>query len=275
MTDQLTTQISEKKQEYLTEVEKTLTAKDWIGLAILLPAFNGRLSKSYADTMSNLFEVGKKTASNELQVASPATDRDIPGVLRAQSIQMEEAIAKEMGLVAQSEALYQIQRGADVAFTMKQIEKALDLKIEKMIRASGTQAIMGAFAGGRMSVFEKYKDRIYAFQYTAVLDGRTTRFCQSMNGRVVAPNSSDFFAFAPPNHVHCRSFWSEILTDEFIKPKIEEVPDSIPRDRTGMTNFQDLQKIIPYKPKSNATPDEARIQREGIIKELISDLSQK
>lgn len=188
---------------------------------------------------------------------------------------MEEAIAKEMGLVAQSEALYQIQRGADVAFTMKQIQKAMDLKIAKMVRASGTQAIMGAFHGGRMSVFDKYKDRIYAFQYTAVLDGRTTKFCQSMNGRVVAPNSPDFFSYSPPNHVHCRSFWSEILTDEFIKPKIEAVPDSIPRDRTGMTNFQDLQKIVPYKPKSNATPDEQRIQREGVIKQLISDLSKQ
>lgn len=126
-----------------------------------------------------------------------------------------------------------------------------------------------------MSVFEKYKDRIYAFQYSAVLDGRTTRFCQSMNGRVVAWNSPEFFSFSPPNHVHCRSFWSEILTDEFIKPAIDDIPDSIPRDRTGMTNFQDLQKIIPYKPRSAITPDEARIQRDGVIKQLISDLSQK
>lgn len=78
LSTQLTTQIEEKKQEYLKEVEKTITAKDWIGLAVLLPTFGGRLSKSYADTMGNLFEVGKKTASNELQVASPATDRDIP-----------------------------------------------------------------------------------------------------------------------------------------------------------------------------------------------------
>lgn len=78
LTGQLTTQIEAQKQEYLTRMKSTIEAKDWIGLALLVPTFGGKLSKSYADTMSNLFEVGKKTASNELQVASPGTDRDIP-----------------------------------------------------------------------------------------------------------------------------------------------------------------------------------------------------
>lgn len=49
---------------------------------------------------------------------------------------MEDAITKEIGITAQAEALYQVQRGADVAFTMKQIEKALDNKLAKMVRAS-------------------------------------------------------------------------------------------------------------------------------------------
>jgi hypothetical protein len=42
-----------------------------------------------------------------------------------------------------------------------------------------------------------------------------------------------------------------------------------------MTNFQDLQKIIPYNPKSAPTPNEERIQREGIIKNIVSDLTEK
>ena len=43
---------------------------------------------------------------------------------------------------------------------------------------------------------------------------------------------------------NCRSFWVEILMDEAIKPKITGVPKSINRDRTGYTNFQDLQKVV-------------------------------
>lgn len=271
----LSDEINTEKERYLGEVEAKITAKDWLGLALIAPAFSGRLSKLYADTMKNLFEVGKKTASDEIKTVSPPTDRDLPGVLRSQAFAQENYIQTQMATTTQTEVLYNIQRGATTEFTMQQVRKALDNKIAKMVRASGTQAMMGAFAGGRMSVFEKNKDKIYAFQYTAVLDSRTTRFCLSMNGRVVSMESADFFSFSPPNHVGCRSFWVEILADEFIKPAIEDIPDSIPRDRTGMTNFQDLQKIIPYKPKSAATPEETRKQREGVVRQLITDLSQK
>lgn len=84
----------------------------------------------------------------------------------------------------------------------------------------------------------------------------------SLNGRVIGPDSSDLYRLAPPNHTNCRSFWVEILNNEYIKPKIEEIPKSIPRDRTGLNNFQDLQKVIEHKPQSLPTPDEARQQRE-------------
>jgi hypothetical protein len=40
-----------------------------------------------------------------------------------------------------------------------------------------------------------------------------------------------------------------------------------------LTNFQDLQKIIPYKPKSAATPEEKRVQREGVLRQLVKDLT--
>lgn len=97
----------------------------------------------------------------------------------------------------------------------------------------------------------------------------------SLNGRVIAADDTDFYRLAPPNHTNCRSFWVEILKDEFIKPEIEPIPDSIPRNRTGLTNFQDLQKMIPYAPKSAPTPQEARVQREGVLRSLVKDLTDK
>ena len=133
----------------------------------------------------------------------------------------------------------------------------------------------GAFNTGRLAVFERYKDKVYGFQYTAVLDRRTTNLCLSLNGRVIGPNDPDFFRLSPPNHVNCRSFWVEILKDEFIKPAIEPIPDTIPRERTGLSNFQDLQKIIPYQPKAAPTPDEARVQRAGVLRQLVIDLRAK
>lgn len=264
-----------KQKEYVEKLKKAVEERDFATLATLKPELDGEIAKKYADNMKQLFETGKKTASDEMQVVAPDTDKDVRGLYRAQAIAMENKFETEMAVTGQSEALYQMARGADDAFTLAMVQKALDNKIGKMVTASTTQAMYGAFNTGRLTVFEKYRSKIYAFQYTAVLDRRTTNLCLSLNGRVIAPEDADFYRLSPPNHINCRSFWVEILNDEFIKPAIEWIPDSIPRERTGLTNFQDLQKIIPYKPKSAMTPDEERIQREGILRALVTDLRTK
>lgn len=210
-----------KKKEYLAKVRKIIEDKDFEALATLRPDMGGEIAKQYADAMKQLFETGKKTASDEMGVVSPETDKDVRGLYRAQALQMEEKITNEMAVTAQSEALYNVARGAVVSYTLSQVEKAVDTKLSKIITASGTQAMGGAFNTGRLTVFERYKERIYGFQYTAVLDRRTTNLCLSLNGRVIGPNDSDFYRLAPPNHTNCRSFWVEILKDEFIKPAIE------------------------------------------------------
>ena len=264
-----------EKKKYLAKIEAIIASKDFAKLATVAPEFGGEIAKQYADTMKQLFETGKKTASDEMAVVSPETSKDVRGLYRAQALQMEGKIANEMAVTAQSESLYNVARGATVKYTMDLVEKAVENKLQKIITASGTQAMAGAFNTGRRTVFDRYSERIYGFQYTAVIDRRTTNLCLSLNGRVVAPNDPDFFRLSPPNHTGCRSFWVEILKDEFIKPAIEGIPDSIPRERTGLTNFQDLQKIIPYKPKSAATPDETRKQREGVLRQLVTDLRDK
>jgi SPP1 gp7 family putative phage head morphogenesis protein len=219
--DQVRKTAEAEKKKYLAKVEAIIAKKDFEKLATVSPDFSGEIAKQYADTMKQLFETGKKTASDEMAVVSPETDKDVRGLYRAQALQMESKISNEIAITAQSEALYNVARGANIAFTMELIEKAVDNKLQKIIIASGTQAMGGAFNTGRLTVFERYKERIYGFQYTAVIDRRTTNLCLSLNGRVIGPNDPDFFRLSPPNHTNCRSFWVEILKDEFIKPAIE------------------------------------------------------
>ena len=66
-----------------------------------------------------------------------------------------------MAITAQSEALYNITRGAVASYTLDMVQKAVDTKLSKIVVASGTQAMGGAFNTGRLAVFEKHKDLIY------------------------------------------------------------------------------------------------------------------
>lgn len=134
-----------KKKAYLKEMEKAIQDKDYAKLATLRPTADGEISKKYADTMKTMFETGKKTASDEMQVIAPNTDKDVQGLFRAQAIQMEDKINNEMAVTAQSEALFNIAKGVAVSVTLEQVEKALYQKLQKIVLASGTQAMGGAF----------------------------------------------------------------------------------------------------------------------------------
>jgi len=268
-----------EKKRILSEIKAALEANDMAALNDIAVNFKGDLAKEYALISKDIFETGKKTASDEMGVKVPATDKDVTGVYRAQASMSEKQIADDITNTAKNEAFYQLQKGVSTAVILKQIEKALDQKIDKLIRATTSAAIWGAFNTGRIAVFETNPEKIYAFQYTAIIDGRTTNLCKSLHGRVIARDDPDFYRLSPPLHIHCRSFWVEILDNEFIKPKISKIPASIPRDRTGYTSFQDLQKVIPNEDLQAANDAKTRaeklIQQNGVYSSLLDELRMK
>lgn len=121
--------MGKKKEEYVAKLKKAIEERDFAALATLKPELDGEIAKKYADNMKQLFETGKKTASDEMQVVAPDTDKDVRGLYRAQAIAMEKKFETEMAVTGQSEALYQMARGADDAFTLAMVQKALDNKL--------------------------------------------------------------------------------------------------------------------------------------------------
>lgn len=241
-------------------------------IAALSVASNGELAKIYGRVSKELFEVGKKTAADELGVKVATTDPDVRGIYRAQAIQAENVIESGLVETAKTEALDQIRKGADASTTLANVTQAITQKADKMLAATTTQVISGSFSTGRLSTYQSNPDKIYGYQFTAVLDGRTTNLCRSLNGRVVGPKDPDYYYFNPPLHYRCRSFWVAIKSDEFIKPLIEEIPQEIPRNVTGYTRFMDLQKVIEYKPVAAPTTAETRDQRNGVIQNIVDEL---
>lgn len=260
-----------EKKVFLAKVKKAVDSKDYATLQKLELKFSGKLAKLYSNVMKNFFETGKKTASDEMSVAVPSTSKDISGLYRAQSLEIENKIANETGTIWKEEAFLNIQKGVEASIIMQQVEKAMDQKLQKILNASISPAMGGAFNTWRLAVFETHPDKIYAFQYTAVLDRRTTNLCMSLNGRIVAKDDPDFYRLTPPNHPRCRSFWVEILNDEFVKPKIWKIPDSISRDNTWYTNFQDLQKIQVYKPEVGNSWK----RKDEVVNDVISQIRER
>lgn len=59
---------------------------------------------------------------------------------------------------------------------------------------------------------------IQRYQYSAILDSKTTRLCESLNGTIVEAGSPIMSKFSTPNHYNCRSIWLAITRDEINDP---------------------------------------------------------
>ena len=76
-------------------------------------------------------------------------------------------------------------RAISTADIIKVVAISLDKKIESGKRLVKSVGAVGALSMGRTAIYQKYPERIYAFQYSAILDSRTTDYCRALDGKVV------------------------------------------------------------------------------------------
>ncbi|MDY6888151.1 MAG: phage minor head protein, partial [Pseudomonadota bacterium] len=72
-----------------------------------------------------------------------------------------------------------------------------------------------AYNEGRAQQFEEIKDYITMYQYSAILDGRTSDICLELdkNGKGFY-NANEIASINPPNHHLCRSILVPIFKDD-------------------------------------------------------------
>jgi len=73
-----------------------------------------------------------------------------------------------------------------------------------------------AYNQGRLTSFRDpdVADFVAGYQYSAILDARTTDFCTKYDGRVFKAGDPIWNEITPPNHFSCRSMLVPVLTDE-------------------------------------------------------------
>jgi len=207
----------------------------------------GDLAKALTDVQKEMFEVGKKSAANEMSVLAPATKAEVKGVMRVQNDALIEQLSASIENAAKS-AVTQIASKNAGRVTNTSATDAVDAAsaaIEKALEGVATMktlALSGAVNLGRATIFDRYPEKVYAIQYSAILDEKTCDTCLSLDGRVMEPSVA-LSDYNPPVHWECRCILVEILHDEEFKPDIEDVPGSIPKVR-DLGQYQDMQKPV-------------------------------
>jgi len=88
--------------------------------------------------------------------------------------------------------------------------------LENVVRTN----LSDAYNQGRLDMMRDpdVKGFVVAYQYSAIMDDRTTDFCASMDGKVFEANDPDIARINPPNHYQCRSQLIPITKYEKFEP---------------------------------------------------------
>lgn len=233
------------KEDLINQIKVAIENNDIKALWEIKAKYKSELSQIVTDIQKEMFEIWKKTASTEMWVQVPPTKTEVRGAMRVQNDALVEDLAWKIESAWKLWAIQVINtKWWSITTTnpneiIESVSTDIDNILNKVKNKLNTFGITWAINLWRASIFERYPEKIYAMQYSAILDERTTEMCRSLDWRVVKAWSAEYYNYSPPLHYNCRSIWVEILQDETFKPNITGIPGSIPA-YNSIDNFKDL-----------------------------------
>jgi len=176
------------------------------------------------DSGMDAYSYGKLGASDELAVKAPQTPKETKNFFADNA---NAVVSKQL-----ADLTFRIQTEISKARRKDQLSKT-DLSLSDVIvtlnlifskyysdNAGQTASIAVALGinRGRKDVFESFKDEIYGYQYSAILDTRTCPTCGKLDGKVLTQAEYDRTTYDPPIHSGCRCIWVAIMKDELDPP---------------------------------------------------------
>lgn len=237
--DEKITEITkDMKEDLLKQVKKAVDENDIKAVGTISAKYTWRLSSALTEVQKEMFEIGKKTAAVEMNVQVPPTKKEVRGALRVQNDNIIDAFTNDIDTQTKAAVLTTVNNNswsitaAQASAAVSAASETIDAVLLKVWNNLKTLWLIGAVNLWRATIFERYPEKVYWYQYSAILDSRTTDYCRSLDGRIVKPWSAEFFKYMPPKHYNCRSLRVEILIDETFKPKFTWIPSSIPAPTT-------------------------------------------
>lgn len=166
----------------------------------------------------------QKTISPSALFEETIADRSffITGITR-------DNIRKEAGLVilrgieqglSTREIIHQLTEFFLENYTPAQLEN-LPGRLETIIRTN----VLKAYNQGRQNFFERAGDFITGYQFSAILDDRTTPVCRTLDGAMYRATDPFLEKINPPLHFNCRSILIPITEGEKFTPDKQLVSD--------------------------------------------------
>ena len=133
---------------------------------------------------------------------------DISGIVKRNIMaKIQNGWSVEEAVIALNSALLEFTGGIDSA------GKRVDpYRTETIVRTNSTDA----YNQGRLAQMRDpdLAEATFGYQYSAILDDRTTDVCARLHNRIFEPGDEDLKAYTPPLHMNCRSILTRVRIDD-------------------------------------------------------------
>lgn len=194
----------------------------------LQPKYIARLKQLFKYLMQDASELAKSSSENIKQfnvidTTTGLTDEDIVKWIDENAEYLGDIEAQEIMKKIKGTLIDGIRSGAGIRDIVSMVEKAftdLDIvgiqqtsRIEMIVRTT----ISKAYNEVRAEQFKTIQSEIQAYQFSAIMDSRTSDVCAALDGKIFKPQDIDYYN--PPLHPNCRSLLVPIFIDEEMPEK--------------------------------------------------------
>ncbi len=185
--------------------------------------------------LKKMFDTGKEYASQEMKKEIPKTSKEdlinISNNADALLEAMDSDLTKETKFAIISALEGKRFQEVPITTALAVVGKAIKEKVKKIGDTIPSIIVSKGINQGRRSLFEIYDNDIYAVQRSEILDDRICPFCEAIDGKVF--KKDDPMTKEDGFHSNCRGLWVEIMMDEFEKPQITGISDSLKSQYKG------------------------------------------
>lgn len=195
--------------------------------------FGDRLKEAIKSFLESAYRQGRKDLNTELRTSKKFIN-DLPNVdpedaiayLEAKALNISGVLEQRIVNDARQAMLSGLSAGKSNAEIIESLAEIFapyvgGVVAGEVVEASRLETIVrtnltDAYNQGRLVQGKEAGDLLEGWQYSAIMDDRTTDICQELDGKVFLANDDSVDSLKPPRHFNCRSILVPIIIgDEY------------------------------------------------------------
>lgn len=178
------------------------------------------LQEAYDTGFNQAAEEMSKATGKRFQTGPTFVPRDALRFLRNKKFIIAGVLDERILGEAKTALMAGIEAGESVPQMVERLSNVLGPysdephRLEAIVRTNITDAMNQ----GRLVSSRRNSEFLNGFEYSAILDARTTQVCRHLDGRIFRKDSPDLQRLKPPRHHNCRSLLVPVTIDIPVAP---------------------------------------------------------